>query len=173
MAKPARAPRAGMSYVVAATEERRAIFEISRVAELFVETLLHYRVSGHYKLHAYVVLPDRVHLLLTPQGITLDQAMGLIRRGFTHRLESQIPIWQEGIAAYSIANIHDLERVRALLHQLPVREGLAPAAEMYPYSSAYRQAGADAAAGVAAVAAKSSGRKEAPATATSLRKVAS
>jgi putative transposase len=139
MAKAARPPRPGISYVTAATRDRRPIFEISRVADLLVDTLLHYRTLGHYKLHAYVDMPDHVQLLLTPQSIALDQAVGLIRNGFAHRLDTELPIWEDGFTAYSVANQHDLEIVRAHLHQLPVRANLAPAAELYPHSSAYRQ----------------------------------
>ena len=129
-----------MSYVTTATHDRRPIFEISRVAELFIDTLLHYRTLGHYKLHAYVVMPDHVHLVLTPQSITLAQAVGLIKNGFSNRLDTQLPMWEDSFTAYSIANNHDLEVVRAYLHQLPVRANLAAAAELYPHSSAYRQA---------------------------------
>lgn len=140
MAKAVRTTRPGMSFVTTATRDRRPIFEISRVADSFVDTLLHYRTLGHYKLHAYVVMPDHVHLVLTPQSITLDQAVGLIKQGFQHRVETQHPIWEEGFTAYSIANMHDLEIVRAHLHQLPVRANLSTTAELYPHSSAYRQA---------------------------------
>jgi putative transposase len=128
-----------MSYVNFATDRRRPIFEISRVAAMFIETLLHYRTQGQYKLHAYVVMPDHVHLLVTPQSITLDQTVGLIKNGFAHRVESELAIWEERFTGYPIANMHDLEIVRAYLHQLPVRENLAPAPELYPHSSAYRR----------------------------------
>jgi putative transposase len=139
MAKTVRSYRPGVSFVTTATRDRRPIFEISRVADLFIDTLLHYRRLGHYKLHAYVVMPDHVHLVLTPQTITLDQAVGLIKNGFDYRLDAKLPVWQDGFTGYSIANIHDLEIVRAYLHQLPVRANLASAAELYPHSSAYRQ----------------------------------
>lgn len=138
MAKSVRT-QAGMSFVTYATRDRRPLFEISRVADLFVDTLLHYRTLGHYKLHAYVVMPDHVHLILTPQSITLEQAVGLIKNGFAYRLDATLPLWEDGFTGYSVANISDLEVVRAYLHQLPVRAGMATAAELYPHSSAYRQ----------------------------------
>lgn len=140
MAKSVRPVRFGMSFVVTATRDRRPIFEISRAAELFVDTLLHYRTLGHYKLHAYVVMPDHVHLVLTPQSITLEQAVALIKNGFAYRLDATLPVWENGFTGYSVANMRDLEVVRAYLHQLPVRAGMAAAAELYPHSSAYRQA---------------------------------
>jgi putative transposase len=181
MAKSVRTPRPGMSFVTTATRDRRPIFEISRVADLFIETLLHYRTLGHYKLHAYVVMPDHVHLLLTPQSITLEQTVGLIKNGFAYRLDTKLPVWEDGYAGYSVANLHDLEIVRAHLHQLPVRAGLAAAAELYPHSSAYRQAPILAISpqdsGVLASpdtdTARQSSRKSAAASATSLHEIAS
>lgn len=139
MAKPARPSRPSVAFVTLSTHDKRPIFEIARIADLFVETLLHYRTVGHYKLHAYVVLPDHAHLLLTPQGMTLDQAVALIKHGFAYRLDSQLPVWQNGFTGYSVANLRDLEIVRAFIHQIPVRAHLAPAAELYRHSSAYRR----------------------------------
>jgi putative transposase len=139
MATPARTSLPGICFVAMTTHERRPVFEITRVAELFVETLLHYRTLGYYKLHAYVVLPDHVHLLLTPQSISLEKVVALIKNGFAHRLNSPLPVWEQSFIRASVANHHDLEIVRAYLHQLPVRAELAPTAELYPHSSAYRQ----------------------------------
>ena len=129
-----------MSFVTIATRDRRPVFEIARVAELLIDTLLHYRTLGHYKLHAYVVMPDHLHLLLTPQAITLEHAVELIKNGFAYRLDTELPIWEHAFRSYSVASLHDLEIVRTYLHQLPVRANLAPAAELYPHSSAYHQA---------------------------------
>jgi putative transposase len=172
MAKALRATREGISFVTTATQDRRPIFEITRVADLFVETLLHYRMQGHYKLHAYVVMPDHVHLLLTPQGMSLEQAVNLIKTGFEHRLETELPIWESNFTGYSIANIQDLEVVRTYLHELPVRASLVSSAEMYPHSSAYRHTiGEFPAAGADAVDAGS--RRLSQPTTTSDRKKAS
>jgi putative transposase len=139
MAQTARTPRPGIAYFTTAARDHVPIFEISRIADLFVDTLLHYRTLGHYKLHAYVVMPDHVHVLLTPQSISLELAVNLIKDGFTYRLNTELPVWDEGFTAYSVANHRDMELVRTYLHQLPVRAQIAPAAELYPYSSAYRQ----------------------------------
>lgn len=139
MAKNVRTPHPGMSFVTAATRDRRPIFEIARVADLMVDTLLHYRKLGHYKLHAYVVMPSQLHLLLTPQSIALAHAVELIKNGFAYRVDSELPMWEHGFTAYSVSNNHDLELVRSYLHQIPVRAKLVSAPEFYPHSSAYRQ----------------------------------
>src|SRR6185312_12084320 len=63
----------------------------------------------------------------------------LVKHGFAYRLDSQLHLWQNGFTGYSVANLRDLEIVRAFIHQIPVRAHLATAAELYRYSSAYRQ----------------------------------
>jgi len=139
MAKAARPTRSGMAFVTTATHERRPIFQIARAADLFIETLLYYRTHGYYKLHGYLVLPDHVHLLLTPQSIPLQHAVRLIKDGFAFRLNAKLPIWEPDYKAYSIASLSDLNIVREYLYQLPVRAQLSSSPELYPYSSAYRQ----------------------------------
>jgi putative transposase len=139
MASPtAKPPTAGMAFVTLTTHGRRPIFQISRLAELLIATLLHYRTQGHYKLHAYLVMPDHIHLILTPRRMPLAHAVHLIQLGFAHRLDSKIPIWETSYTAYSIRSLRDLATIRGYLHQVPVRAHLTPTAELYPYSSAYR-----------------------------------
>jgi putative transposase len=92
MAIPSRASHPGTYFVTTATYNRRRLFQSSANAELFLETLQHYRGLGHYKLHAFVVMPDHVHLILSPHGITLERAVGFIKGGFSHRLASSFPV---------------------------------------------------------------------------------
>ena len=137
MAIPSRAPRLGTFFITTATYNRRSLFQVPANAEVFIETLQHYRHAGHYRLHAFVVMPDHVHLIVTPQGITIERAMGLIKGGFSHRMASNFPVWQRGYTDHRIRDAEDMETRRRYLHMNPVRGGLVAAAEMYPYSSAY------------------------------------
>jgi putative transposase len=132
------ASASGASFVTLATYEHRPIFQVSRLAELFIETLLDYRRSGYYKLHAYLVMPDHVHLLISPESLPLDQAVCLIQKGFAHRIGMKETLWQERFVAHSIRSLRDLETVRTYLHQTPVRVHLTSIPELYPYSSAHR-----------------------------------
>ncbi|WP_353069329.1 transposase [Tunturibacter empetritectus] len=94
MAIPPRTSRPGTYFITSATHNRRRLFQVDRHAQLFLDTIQHYRAKGHYKLHAFVIMPDHIHLLLTPQTISLERAVGLIKGGFSHRLSSSQPIWQ-------------------------------------------------------------------------------
>jgi len=143
MAIPGRTSRPGTFFITTATYNRRRLFQLPVNAELFIETLQHYRREGHYKLHAFVVMPDHVHLILTPQGITLERVMGLIKGGFSHRLASKFSVWQRGFTDHRSRDGEELTTRRTYLHQNPVRGGLVSAAELYPYSSAYAPAKGD------------------------------
>jgi putative transposase len=138
MTIPNRASRPGTFFVTTATYNRRRLLQSRANAELFLETLQHYRTLGHYKLHAFVVMPDHVHLILTPLGITLERAVGFIKGGFSHRLASKTPVWQRGFTDHRMRDAEDMEVRRMYLHLNPVRGRLVEAAELYPYSSAYR-----------------------------------
>jgi len=138
MAIPSRSSRPGTYFITTATYNRRRLFQTSANAELFLEALQHYRRLSHCKLHAFVVMPDHVHLILTPQSVALERAIGFIKGGSSHRLASKLPVWQRGFTDHRIRDAEDMEARRAYLHMNPVRGGLVKSAELYPYSSAYR-----------------------------------
>jgi len=48
------------------TYQRRSLFVRTENAELLVTTLFHYRDQGRYQLHGFVVMPEHLHVLLTP-----------------------------------------------------------------------------------------------------------
>jgi putative transposase len=138
MAIPARTARPGTYFITSATFNRRRLFQVEANANLFLETLQHYRREGNYKLHAFVVMPDHIHLLLTPQQITIERTIGLIKGGFSHRLGSNLTVWQRGFTDHRIRNREELELRRDYIHQNPVRARIVDRPELYAYSSAYR-----------------------------------
>ena len=125
MAIPSRHAGTGIYFVTSITSNRLRLFQIPANAELFIETLQHYGREDNYKLHAFVVMPDHIHLLLSPQGITLERVMGLIKGGFSHRLASKLPVWQRGFTDHRIRDDRDLEIRREYIHQNPVRARIA------------------------------------------------
>ena len=141
MAIPARSDRPGTFFITSGTHNRRRLFQVPSNATLFVETLQHYRHEGNFKLHAFVVMPDHIHLLLTPQNITLERAIGLIKGGFSRKLESKLPVWQRGFSDHRIRDAEEFAIRRNYIHQNPVEAHLVETEEAYPFSSAYRPHG--------------------------------
>jgi len=130
--------KAGTYLATSITYERRPLFKVHKTAELFIETLQHYRHEGHFKLHAFVVMPDHVHLLITPQRIALERAMQLIKGGFSHRLGSKFPIWQKSYKDHRCRDASEFIARKDYVHMNPVRARLVTEPWQYRFSSAYR-----------------------------------
>jgi REP element-mobilizing transposase RayT len=122
------------------------------IAAMVVEAL-HYgdRVLNHYRLHAWVVMPNHVHLLISPLS-ELAKIMHSVK-GFTARRANHIlgraglPFWQKEFFDHWIRYEREFERVRAYIEANPVVAGLSASAEEYPWSSATsakKQAGREA-----------------------------
>jgi putative transposase len=106
MSKPSRLPSAveGQTYfVTSSTWQKRALFQADSLAKLFLDTLFDYRKQRKYQLHAFVIMPDHFHLIITPNhDVTLERAMQLVKGGFSYRVKAElnktIEIWQRGFA---------------------------------------------------------------------------
>jgi putative transposase len=74
-------------FVTTVTWQRTPLFRNPQRAELMMNVLQHYREQKKYFLHEFVIMPDHLHLLLTPAlEISLERAVQLIKGGFSYRL---------------------------------------------------------------------------------------
>jgi putative transposase len=125
--------------VTSSTWGRRSLFHFDRWAELFVETIYHYRGTA-YDLHEFVLMPDHFHLLITPK-ITLERAVQHIKGGFSFRakkeLGSAMEVWQVGFQDHRIRDASDYALHRGYIQQNPVRKNLCVSAPEYRWSSVH------------------------------------
>ena len=116
----------------------RTLFSREVWAKLLIDTLYHYRGSA-YLLHEFVVMPDPIHVILTPKT-SLEKAVQFIKGGFSYRakkeLGSNMEVWQKGFSDHRIRDTSDYQIHRIYVQQNPVRKHLCEQAEEYPYSSA-------------------------------------
>jgi putative transposase len=136
MSRPRRTTTSGTFLITGVTHDRRRIFKVDATAKLCLEIFQRYRIQGLYNLHAFVVMPDHIHLLLTTED--LPNAMKHIRGGFSHDLASKREVWQPRYDDREIFDEKGYLDARDYIHQNPVRAGLVANAEDYPYSSAFR-----------------------------------
>src|SRR2546427_1726257 len=129
-------------FITSVTWHRTPLFRSQPEAELMMDVLVHYREQMRYVLHEFVIMPDHLHLLLTPGAdISLERALQLIKGGFSYRLGKAKTglIWQESFTNHGIRDEHDYERhvgdIR--MNPVPARPGERP--DMYLYSSASAQ----------------------------------
>ena len=94
----------------------------------------------HYRLHSFVVMPNHVHLLITPL-VDLSKVMQSLKRftaregnrmlGFTGRA-----FWLDESYDRLVRNETEFERIAYYIEMNPVKAGLAAAPEEFPWSSA-------------------------------------
>jgi len=141
--KPTRALNPhGTYFVTFSSWDRRRLFIVESYVRLFLKTLYAHRRQGRFELHAFVVMPEHVHLLLTPApGITLERSIQFIKGGYSHALGVELSrrgeVWQRGFTEHRIRHAADFEAHRNYIHENPVKRGLVTLASEYRYCSAY------------------------------------
>ena len=124
--------------ITTSTWGRRALFHNERWAKLLIDTLYHYRGTA-YLLHEFVIMPDHIHVLLSPLT-SLEKAIQFIKGGFSYRakkeLGSNMEVWQKGFQDHRIRDASDYAVQVSYIHNNPVRNHLCYRAQDFPYSSA-------------------------------------
>ena len=134
------APQEVRTYLVTAvTAQRRRIFQVTATAELFQQTVLDYRGQGRFLLHAFVIMPDHFHALITPAAdISLEKAVQFIKGGFSFRLKSKFDVWMRSFNETQIMNEEKFRNCVRYIEENPVRRGLVKLPNEYRFSSAGR-----------------------------------
>jgi putative transposase len=142
--------------------QRQPLLTDDAVKAALVEQMAQVRHRGTFRLHAWVIMPDHVHLLLTPSLPTwpVSEILRAIKRPLAQRIMKQwradeaavlqqlesswgsIHFWQRG-GGYD-RNLETLEECRekiSYMHANPVRRGLAVSPCDWQWSSARWYAG--------------------------------
>jgi putative transposase len=124
-------------FVTTVTANRRRLFQAESNANLLLRILEENRKKDRFQIHAFVVMPDHIHLLLTPaQEISLEKAMQFIKGGFSFQIKSKLNVWQESFNEQRIKDANDYAQHRTYIEENPTRAHLATRPGLYPYSSA-------------------------------------
>jgi REP element-mobilizing transposase RayT len=113
------------------------------IAQAIVDAL-HYGAEtlAHYQLHAYVVMANHVHALVTPEVDPSKLLHSL--KGFTaHEANKMLgrtgePFWQRECYDHWVLDDEEFARIRAYIENNPLKAGLVARAEDFRWSSAYR-----------------------------------
>jgi len=110
------------------------------------------RVLGHYDLHAFVVMPNHVHLLATA-SVDLPKMMKSLKGITAKRANAMLnltgePFWQEESYDHMVRGRGEFQAIRRYIEYNPVRAGLVLEASEYRWSSAWATRGSPADLGV-------------------------
>jgi len=113
------------------------------IADLVVEAIYHNAtVLDRYTLHAFVVMPNHVHMLVSPR-VPLPELTKTLKSFSAKRANEALgltgePFWQEESYDHLVRSEGEFERIRLYIEYNPVRAGLVREAGDYRWSSASR-----------------------------------
>jgi REP element-mobilizing transposase RayT len=116
------------------------------IAELVIASLCHFD-RERYELHSWVIMPNHVHLLITPIG---DVSLSRILQSWktftalrANRLLKRVgeTFWQRESYDHVIRDNDELRRIRNYIECNPVKAGLCDLAEQWRWSSVYEGVG--------------------------------
>jgi putative transposase len=116
-------------FITFSCHQQRPIFGIESTRAAFVGPLIDYAASARIELHAWVLMPDHVHLLLTPLEPTLTPSLGdfkeAVVRSVTAINRRPQRIWRPG-GGYdrTIFSCGEFREKRLYIHRNAVRAGL-------------------------------------------------
>jgi putative transposase len=116
-------------FVTTVIAERRALLQSNANASLLSRLTFRYRGEGRYLLHAFVVMPDHLHAMLTPsQDHSPESCMQCIKGGFSYAFRKenhpQRGIWQRGFHEHRIRDAEDYVRHMDYIVRNPERRGI-------------------------------------------------
>ena len=105
-----------------------------------VRSAIQHSAGRAYDLHAWVIMPNHVHLLLTPHS----QVSAFLRRlkGYSARQANQLlgqtgqRFWQEESYNHCVRSAEEFRRIEGYILANPVKAGLARSVDEYLWSSA-------------------------------------
>jgi REP element-mobilizing transposase RayT len=111
------------------------------IADMVVSAIQHNAaILGQYVLHAFVVMPNHVHLLATP-AVAVPKLMKSLKGITAKRANAMLALtgssfWQEESYDHLVRHEREFEKIRNYIEENPVRAGLVREASEYRWSSA-------------------------------------
>ena len=100
----------------------------------------HAHTLGHYHLHSYVVMPNHVHMLVTP-SVPASVLTNSLKRFTAREANRKLgltgkPFWQDESYDHLVRDEAEFQRIARYIEWNPLKGGLVAAPEEFPWSSA-------------------------------------
>lgn len=123
------------------TWQRRPVFSKPGPARILTEQLIECRERGFYQLHAFVIMPEHLHVLLTPgEETSLEKAMQMTKGGASFRIKKELlyqwPIWHAGFHDRWIRDAGEFTAKKRYIETNPVAAGIVERENEYELGSA-------------------------------------
>ena len=131
-------------HVILRSVNQQIIFEDKQDYLYFISILKHYKKSCNYKLYAYCIMDNHIHLLMEEGDVPLRDIMKHIEvkfvRWYNRKYKRFGYLFQDRFKSEPINDIRYFLTVFRYIHQNPLMAGIEPTLGTYPWSSydAYR-----------------------------------
>jgi REP element-mobilizing transposase RayT len=129
----------GVYHVMMRGINRQTIFEDEEDYEKFLQTILNYKVKCGYKIHAYCLMSNHVHLLIKVGKEPLEQIMRRICGSYVYwynwKYQRVGNLFQDRFKSEVVEDDTYFLHVQRYIHQNPVKAGLVNDVEYYRWSS--------------------------------------
>jgi REP element-mobilizing transposase RayT len=112
------------------------------IAELVLASINYGVELQRYEMHSWVIMPNHVHLLLTPR-VGASRLLGSLKGAIAKRANLLLkrtgePFWQDESYDHLVRNGEEFRRIGRYIENNPVTAGLVARSEDYVWSSAGR-----------------------------------
>ena len=132
----------GIYHVVLRGNNKQTIFEDEEDNEMFLLTLDQYKQKSGYKLLAYCLMGNHVHLLMKTEYESLGQCFKRIGASYVYWYNMKYyrvgHLFQDRYKSEAVETDHYLKAVIRYIHRNPIKAGLVKGLEDYHWSS-YRE----------------------------------
>ena len=109
------------------------------IADMVVEASQYNCLTlNHYELHAFAVMPNHVHLLVTskvPLPILTKSLKNITARRANAMLGQTGAFWQDESFDREVRNHEEFNKIRRYIENNPAKAGLVTGMDKYPWSS--------------------------------------
>lgn len=129
----------GIYHIMLRGINRQQIFEDNEDRERFLETLENYKDLCGYKIYAYCLMGNHIHILLKEGSESLTQALKRIAGSYVYWYNWKYHrcghLFQDRFKSEPVEDDGYFLTVLRYIHQNPVKAKMCRLAEEYPYSS--------------------------------------
>ena len=127
-------------FVTTNTNEKENIFKDREIIQILIEDLEFYRKKFDFQLHAFVIMPNHIHLLITPSekgdiSKIMHDFKSHTSQVLNRLLKRDEPLWQEGFYEHVVRDEFDFKRKIDYIHKNPLVVGIVKELMNYQFSS--------------------------------------
>ena len=140
--KPRSCPASVPQHIIHRGHNRQYIFKGTSDFEMYLSKLKYWSELYEVRIHAWVLMSNHVHLLVTPhsdESISemMKRVAGSYSRYFNKRYSLTGSLWDGRYKNVPVLNQSHVEQIKTYIEQNPVRAGICVSPAKYRWSSGF------------------------------------